>query len=168
MLSRFDSIVLLTLCCLAPTAAHCADFIRELQTAAITDGRSPLGHWGTDPDKYTAWGSHSNRLIPVYTFGTKGAGRGVDLDDYTGPKSAFRSEEALRRIFGTVPTNTHNPNAEYLDQTELAAIQRTAFAAGKKYVFLVIFDGMDWQTTWAAATYNRRKICYRSGRGEGN
>jgi alkaline phosphatase len=34
-------------------------------------------------------------------------------------------------------------------------------------VFLVIFDGMDWQTTWATAIYNRRQSAYRSGRGEG-
>jgi alkaline phosphatase len=26
---------------------------------------------------------------------------------------------------------------------------------------------MDWQTTWAAAIYNRRQVCYRSGRGVG-
>src|SRR5262249_17356397 len=54
-----------------------------------------------------------------------------------------------------------------MDQTDLASIQRAALATGKRYIFLVIFDGMDWQTTWAAATYNRRRISYRAGRGEG-
>jgi len=143
------------------------DFVRVLQTNAIQKGSSALGHWGPLPDIYIGWKSHTNRLIPVYTFGTKGAGQGIDLADYTGPKSAYRSESALKRIYGRVPTNTLNPEAEYCDQTDLAAIQRAAFAAGRKHVFLVIFDGMDWQTTWAAAIHNRRKLDYRSGRGSG-
>ncbi|MSR58929.1 MAG: alkaline phosphatase [Planctomycetaceae bacterium] len=149
------------------TRSRADDFLRDLQTRAINADYSSLAHWGPDPASYTAWGSHSNRLIPVYTFGTKGAGRGVDLIDYTGPHSAFRSESALRQIFGRVPTHTLNPSAEYLDQTDLAALQRAAFGSGKKYVFLVIFDGMDWQTTQAAAIYNRRSIVYRAGRGTG-
>jgi alkaline phosphatase len=143
------------------------DFVRALQTAAIEAGQSPLGHWGPDPKNYTAWTTHTNRLIPVYTYGTCGAGRGIDLTSYTGTNSAYRSEKALRRIYGYLPTNTLNPNADYLDQTGLAALQRAAFAAGKKYVFLFIFDGMDWHTTWAAAIYNRRSVGYRSGRGAG-
>jgi alkaline phosphatase len=162
----------LTALCLigvATTAAPAADqdFVRRLQESAIAEGRSPLGHWGPYPEKYTAWKTHTNRLIPVYTYGTRGIGAGVDLTHYTGANSAYRSEKSLRRIYGHVPTNTLNPQAEYLDQTDLAALQRAGFAAGKKYVFLVIFDGMDWQTTRAAAIHNRRKICYRAGRGEG-
>jgi len=153
---------------LAPQAIPAEkDFVRELQAAAIEAGHSPLGHWGPDPKNYTAWATHTNRLIPVYTYGTVGAGRGIDLTTYTGANSAYRSEKALRRIYGRVPTNSLNPRADYMDQTDLAALQRAAFAGGKRYVFLVIFDGMDWQTTWAAATYNRRRVCYRSGRGEG-
>jgi alkaline phosphatase len=148
-------------------ALRAADYVRDLQTAAVTEGKSPLGHWGTDPDNYTAWGSHSNRLIPVYAFGTKGAGKGADLDDYSGTNSPFRNEAAIRRIFGSLPTNTVNPQADYFDQTNLADVQRAAFANGKKHVFLVIFDGMDWQTTWAAAIFNRREIAYREGRGTG-
>ncbi len=143
------------------------DFSRQLQTSAIEEGHSPLGHWGADPENYTAWTTHSNRLIPVYTYGTRGAARGIDLAGYTGANSVYRSEKGLRRIYGRVPTNTLNPQADYMDQTDVAAIQRAAFTGGKKHVFLVIFDGMDWQTTWAAATYNRRRVCYRSGRGEG-
>jgi len=147
------------------------DFIRELQTQAIQSGKSPFGHWGPNPDKYTAWKTHTNRLIPVYTFGTRAAAKGIDLDSYTGTNSAYRSADALRRIYGRVPTNTVNPQAEYLDQTDLAALQRAGVAGGKtggkKYVFLVVFDGMDWQTTWAAAIYNRRDVAYRAGRGTG-
>ncbi|HEY2252196.1 MAG TPA: alkaline phosphatase, partial [Planctomycetaceae bacterium] len=110
---------------------------------------------------------HTNRLIPVYTFGTRGAAKGIDLTGYTGANSAYRSADALRRIYGKAPTDTLNPEADYLDQTDLAALQRAGFASGKKYVFLVVFDGMDWQTTWAAAIYNRRQVAYRAGRGTG-
>lgn len=143
------------------------DFVRALQTAAVESGQSRVGHWGLDPKNYTAWTTHTNRLIPVYTYGTRGAGQGIDLTSYAGANSAYRSEKALKRIYGRVPTNSLNPRADYMDQTDLAAMQRAAFAAGKKYVFLVIFDGMDWQTTWAAATFNHRNVGYRSGRGVG-
>lgn len=152
---------------LSVTSTEATDFVRELQTKAIADGKTPLGHWGLDPTSYTAWGSHTNRLIPVYTFGTRGAGKGVDLESYTGANSAYRSEEALRRIYGRLPTNTLNPTADYLDQTDLAALQRAAFAAGRKNVILVVFDGMDWQTTRAAAIYNEGRVSYTSGRGTG-
>lgn len=132
------------------------DYLRDLQTNAIKDGKSPVAHWGVDPNNYKEWGSHSNRLIPVYTFGTKGAGSGVDLTSYTGKSSAYRNETALKRIYGRVPSNTLNPEADYLDQTDLAVLQRAAFVAGKKHVILMIFDGMDWHTTRAAAIYNER------------
>jgi alkaline phosphatase len=143
------------------------DHLRELQTAAIRDGQSPVAHWGVDPKNYKEWGMHSNRLIPVYTFGTKGAGAGVDLNSYTGKNSAYRSEAALKRIYGRVPANTLNPQAEYFDQTDLAVLQRAAFAAGKKHIILMIFDGMDWHTTRAAAIYNEKCVSYSAGRGTG-
>jgi alkaline phosphatase len=151
----------------AAAVAGADDFVRKLQTAAIAEGRSPLGHWGPDAANYTAWKTHTNRLIPVYTFGTRGAGKDIDLDDYLAAHSAYRSTATLERIYGRVPTNTLNPHADYMDQTDIAAIQRAGIAAGRKYVFLVIFDGMDWQTTWAAAIFNRREVSYRAGRGTG-
>ncbi len=143
------------------------DYIRDLQTAAVKAKSADFGHWGPDPKNYIAWGSHSNRLIPVYTFGTLGAGKGVDLTSYTGANSPYRSEQELKRIYGRLPSNTLNPEAEYLDQTNLYDIQKAAFAAGKKHVFLVVFDGMDWDTTRNAAIYERQKIEYDAGRGTG-
>ena len=72
---------LLCLCLFAfSTAATAADHLRDLQTAAIKNGQSPVAHWGADPKNYKEWGTHSNRLIPVYTFGTLNAGKGVDLN----------------------------------------------------------------------------------------
>jgi alkaline phosphatase len=164
---RFRCGLVLLVCGLWPTLALGDDYVRTLQATAIAQGQSPLGHWGAEPAKYTAWGNHSNRLIPVYTFGTKNAGKGIDLGDYVFANSVYRSAEQLRKIYSTVPTNSVNPAAEYLDQTDVAAMQRAALVAGKKFLFLVVFDGMDWQTTRAAAIYNARRVAYSEGRGTG-
>jgi len=160
--------------CLLGTAAiaeaqsDANDHVRALQAAAIEQDQSPVGHWGSDPQKYTQWASHSNRLIPVYTFGTKNAGPGIDLRSYTGENSPYRSEEAIRRIYGYLPEKTVNPKADYLDQTNIYDIQAAAFEGGKKkHIFLVVFDGMDWQTTRAAAIYNEGRVSYSEGRGTG-
>lgn len=133
----------------------------------MANGRADFGHWGADPEKYVTWSSHSNRLIPVYAFGTAGAGEGIDLASYTGANSAYRSEQKLRRIYGYLPTNTVSPDAEHLDQTDVYRVQKAALDAGKKRIILVVFDGMDWQTTRAAAIWKTRKVEYGSGRGTG-
>ena len=148
-------------------ATEPADLPKQLQTRAIEDDQAAFGYWGTDPDKYTGWKSHSNRLIPVYTFGSKGSGDGVDLDSYTGPNSAYRSAAKVQALYGYVPEKTVNPNAVWLDQTNIADLQRTAAATGRKYIFLVVFDGMDWQTTRAASIWNQKKVTYTEGRGHG-
>lgn len=143
------------------------DFVRALQTKAIEDGKASWGHWGADPDNYIAWGTHSNRLIPVYTFGTLGAGDGIDLTSYQGAQSPYRNEKSLQRIYGRTPTKTLNSQAEYFDQTNVFELQKAALDAGKKHVFLVIFDGMDWQSTRNAAIYKTKKVAYEKGRGTG-
>lgn len=143
------------------------DPIREIEVQGVKQKQSPVMFWGTDPDKFSNWTSHSNRLIPVYTFGTKGAGPGIDLSSYQVENSPYRSEKALRRIYGRVPADTLNPKAEYFDQSNLGEIQKAALESGKKYIFLVVFDGMDWQTTRAAALYKTGKVGYKKGRGTG-
>lgn len=143
------------------------DYIRELQNAAISAKKADWGYWGPEPKNYVGWTSHSNRLIPVYTFGTLGAGQGVDLTSYTGEHSPYRSEAAIKKIYGKLPPDTLNPKADYLDQTNIFDIQRAAADAGKKYIFLVIFDGMDWQTTRNAAIQAQGAVKYDSGRGTG-
>ncbi len=143
------------------------DPLREIQKAGIENAQSPVMYWGTDPHTFSNWTNHSNRLIPVYAFGTKGAGEGIDLESYQGEHSPYRSEAALKKIYGRLPEHTLNPNAEYFDQSNIGEIQKTALDAGKKYIFLVVFDGMDWQTTFAAATYKNGKVAYHAGRGTG-
>ncbi len=140
--------------------ASAEDLVKDLQNRAITDGAASWGHWGPDPGKYTGWTNHSNRLIPVYTFG-------IDLESVKGPRSAYRDAERLEQLYGRLPDETMNPQAEYFDQTDIARLQRDALAAGKKYVVLIVFDGMDWQTTQAAAIFNSGKVGYTAGRGTG-
>lgn len=147
--------------------AFSADYIRNLQEQAINDGKAEFGHWGADPANYKMWGSHSNRLIPVYAFGTLNAGDQIDLRSYQGANSPYRSEAQLRRIYGRLPADTLEPTAEYFDQTDLFRIQQAALNARKKHIFLVVFDGMDWQTTRAAAIYKTQKLGYSEGRGQG-
>lgn len=155
------SIAALGLCQNLGSPAAAEDKMRGLQARAIAEDRAPWGHWGTDPKKYTGWKSHSNRLIPVYTFG-------MSLEGVAKEKSPYRSEAALTRLYGRVPERTLNPQADYFDQTDVYKLQQAAMAAGKKYVVLIVFDGTDWQTTWAAASYRAGKVAYREGRGTGH
>ena len=146
-----------------------ADHIRELQTAAIEANKADFGHWGVDPANYKLWGTHSNRLIPVYAFGTQVSEtpKPFDLRQFTGSNSPYRSEAQLKRIYGRLPSHTINHSAEYMDQTNIYDLQMAGFANGKKYVFLMIFDGMDWQTSRAASIYKTQSISYAAGRGNG-
>ncbi len=141
-------------------AARGGDHLREMQQQAIDSGQAKWGHWGYKPDEYRGWKTHSNRLIPVYSFG-------LNLDRVRGPNSVYRSAERLKALYGGVPANTVNTQAEYFDQTDIYNLQKAAHEAGKKYIILMVFDGMDWQTTWAAATYAAGKVNYRDGRGTG-
>ena len=171
-MNRAVSSSLLALIILAIVAPVCAekpteDHIRKIQAAAIKNKKSPVAHWGFDPEDYTQWSNHSLRLIPVYTFGTKGDPQGIDLDSYTGKNSPYRNAKALESIYGFLPENSVNPKADYLDQTNLYEIQQAALRAGKKNIILFVFDGMDWQTTKAAALYYTGKDSYKSGRGTG-
>lgn len=147
--------------------AAAGDWVRDLQTKAVEQGRADFGHWGIDPGNYVLWGTHSNRLIPVYTFGTTTGDPKLNLDNYQGPHSLYRQAAELKRLYGRVPTQTLCETATYLDQTNIYDLQRAAAAAGKKHIFLVIFDGMDWVTTRAAAIHATQKVDYGSGRGHG-
>lgn len=142
------------------------DPIRQLQHDAVIRNKTNQLHWGADPNNYIEWDNHSNRLIPVYTFGTKGAGKGVDLESYTGQKSPYRDGDALTRLYSAVPKGTLNPEADYLDQTNIHDIQKAAAASGKKHLFLVVFDGMCWHATRAAAMAKSGQV-YQDGRGTG-
>lgn len=150
----------------APSPTVAGD-VRELQKNAVEANHSDAVHWGTDPAKYVTWSTHSNRLTPVYTFGTKGAGAGIDLESYTGENSAYRDEARLRQIYGYLPTHTVSSDAVYMDQTDIYRLQKAALDAGKKRVILVVFDGNDWVSTRAAAIWKSGKIAYDGGRGTG-
>ncbi|QDV27396.1 alkaline phosphatase [Aureliella helgolandensis] len=159
-LRRHGLAIALLSCLAAPSALHAKDPIADLQAEAITTGKAEFGHWGPNKDKYSSWTTHSNRLIPVYSFGG-------NLDQVSGENSVYRSAEGLTKLYGTLPPETLNPQAEYFDQTDVYRLQEMAAAAGKKHIVLFVFDGMDWQTTRAAAIAKSGAVKYDEGRGTG-
>lgn len=149
-----------------PCSALAEDRLKELQTEYSTtagEKRDRVYHFGSQGpgDVYSNHGSHSNRLIPVYTWGTK-----ADLGLIMGEASSYRDPEKLKAIYGYVPENTVNPRAEYADQSEIRKVLESAVAKGAKHVFIVWFDGMDWPATQAAAIVKSNKI-YTEGKGSG-
>jgi len=147
-----------------PTAAelHVAapDRIRQMQSEAEASGHAAWGHWGDQPGRYVSWSNHSNRLIPVYTFG-------MPLDAVRSASSVYRDAARLTALYGRLPEATLNPQADYFDQTDVHRLQMMAADAGKKYIILVVFDGMDWHTTRTAAIAARGRVEYAEGRGTG-
>lgn len=143
-----------------------ADRIKDLQTNNVATTKKKIArpyHFGSQGagDVFSNHGSHSNRLIPVYTFGRKGR-----LDQVTGSNSLYRDPEKLKALYGFLPENTVNPEAEYADQSDLYRVQRDAVKNGVKHLFIVWFDGFDWQTTQAAAIAKTGKV-YTEGKGSG-
>lgn len=136
------------------------DPVRLMQSAAISDTSASWAHWGLDPAKYSSWIQHSNRLVPVYTFG-------ITLDSFREEGSVYASPDRLEQLYGYVPDGTVNPTAMYYDQTDLYRLQVAAVEAGYSNIILMVFDGMDWQTTRAAAIYKQGRNSYTSGRGRG-
>ncbi|MEM6689293.1 MAG: alkaline phosphatase [Planctomycetota bacterium] len=136
------------------------DPMRQLQEDSVKTQKPVYGHWGNQPDKFSAWVNHSNRLIPVYTFGWT-------LDALRERGSVYQDPKRLARLYGEVPKSTVNPVALYFDQTDLYDIQKAAYESGIQNVILMVFDGMDWQTTRAAAIYKNGADQYQSGRGTG-
>jgi alkaline phosphatase len=137
------------------------DRIATLQSNAMAEKSASWGHWGNRPGGYNAWTNHSNRLIPVYVFGGSFA-------PYMNEGSVYRDAKAIEALYGQLPNNTLNEQAVYGDQTDIYRLQRRAIdEQGKKFVFLVVFDGMDWQTTQAAAMVKTGKVAYTEGKGTG-
>ncbi|MBX6315681.1 MAG: alkaline phosphatase [Isosphaeraceae bacterium] len=120
-------------------------------------------HFGSQGpnDVFSNHTSHTNRLIPVYVFGKK-----ADLGSVTGPNSRYRDPEKIKALYGALPENTVNPEADYCDQSDLYRVQKEAIAKGVKHLFIVWFDGMDWETTRAAAIAKTGRI-YTEGKGSG-
>lgn len=136
------------------------DLISEFQYRAASLKKADWIHWGDRKGTYSNWTSHSNRLIPAYGFG-------INFDSVQGENSVYRSEEKLKALYGRLPPETLNPEAEYFDQTDVFHLQKKAWESGKKNIILVVFDGMDWQTIQAASIYKNKKVLYTEGPGAG-
>lgn len=130
-----------------------------MQSLAVSTRSTNWAHWGPNQRTYSSWTSHSNRLIPLYTYG-------IDLDSVDGANSPYRNAERIKELYGELPIETLNPQANYCDQTDVYRLQEMSAKAGKKCIVLFVFDGMDWHTTRAAAIYQSQKV-YAEGRGSG-
>ncbi|NBS33700.1 MAG: alkaline phosphatase, partial [Planctomycetia bacterium] len=157
---RFLFLLCLASCLLASAVTPAADDpIRQLQIEAEISGRADWGHWGDQPGKYVTWSNHSNRLIPVYAFGT-------DLERVRGVNSPYRHADRLEALYGRLPDDTLNPEADYFDQTDIYDLQLQAAEAGAKRIVLVVFDGLDWHTTRTASIAATGRVPYDEGRGD--
>ena len=136
------------------------DRMRVLQTQAIEKKSATWGYWGPSPATYSGWTSHTNRLTPIYVFGG-------NLSENCGSNSLFRDAGRVESLLGADSRRSVNPDADYCDQTDIFRLQRAAYIEGKRYIILVVFDGMDWQTTAAASAYQSGSVGYQSGRGSG-
>ncbi|MGY8771725.1 MAG: alkaline phosphatase, partial [Pirellulales bacterium] len=114
--------------------------MRQFQFQATVLEKTDWVHWGDRKGIYSKWTSHSNRLIPVYSYGGS-------LESIKGANSCYRDEAKLKEIYLKQPLGTLNPSAEYFDQTDLYRLQKNAWKSGKRNVILMVFDGMDWNTT---------------------
>lgn len=143
-----------------------ADHLQKYQGEAIatkTEKKSRPWHFGSQArtDVYSNHTSHSNRLIPVYAFGSK-----IRLSDVAGSNSLYRDPAKIKALYGYDAPNTHNPKADYFDQTDLYKLQKDAVERGVKHLFVVWFDGLDYEATQAAAVAKSGQI-YTSGKGSG-
>ncbi len=164
---RLIAVALLLAVGAAPLSAdEPADRLKKLQTDNVAAAKKKVDrpyHFGSQGpgDVFSNHGSHSNRLIPFYTFGRK-----ADVASITGTNSVYRDAGRLKKLYGFVPENTVNPTAEYADQSDLYKVQADAVARGAKHLFIVWFDGLDWPTTRAAAIAKTGKD-YTEGKGAG-
>jgi alkaline phosphatase len=150
----------------AESAIEAADHLKRLQSSSVahaTQQRARAYHFGSQGagSVFSNHTSHSNRLIPFYTFG-----RTIDPDAVTGVNSIYRDPERLKALYGFLPANTVNPEANYADQSDFGPLLSTAVKKGAKHLFIVWFDGLDWPTTQAAAVAKTGKI-YTTGKGFG-
>lgn len=160
------STLALSITLLAQDAPPAKDPVAALQADAIATKKAKKPrpwHFGSQPanEVYTNHTSHSNRLIPVYTFGSK-----IRLADVAGANSLYRDQSKIDALYGYKVANTLNPEAEYFDQTDLKKVQKDAVERGVKHLFVVWFDGFDWETTQAAAAAKSGQV-YSAGKGSG-
>ncbi|MEM0925702.1 MAG: alkaline phosphatase [Planctomycetota bacterium] len=136
------------------------DGMKEMQRLSATSQKPVYGRWGLKENAYSSWTQHSNRLVPLYTFG-------VTLSDLRESGSVYADENRLSALGGKPGRDSVTRHVTFYDQTDIYTLQQAAFEAGFTNIILMVFDGMDWETTRAAAVYRSGSVSYDSGRGMG-
>ncbi len=158
--------LLAVLIVVVPSLARAADPIRDLQKEYVAKKNERVErayHFGSQGkgSVFSNHTQHTNRLLPFYTFGNA-----IDPSTVIGINSLYRDSSKIKALYGFEPANTLNPDAEYCDQSDFAKLQRDAIRNGAKHLFIVWFDGLDWDTTRAAAIAKTGKV-YTEGKGSG-
>ncbi|MEO1618350.1 MAG: alkaline phosphatase [Planctomycetota bacterium] len=161
-LSRMTRFVLTLMVLAASMRSTCSaqDALKQLQRLSVTTQKPVYGHWGANPETYSSWTTHSNRLVPLYTFG-------ITLSKLREQGSLYADADRLASLDGTPGPDSVTPTAMFYDQTDVYTLQQAAVDAGYSNIILMVFDGLDWETTRAAAIYKSGRVDYESGRGRG-
>ncbi|MBK8979981.1 MAG: alkaline phosphatase [Planctomycetes bacterium] len=127
------------------------DPLRALQEQAIETRDQRLERcyaygWQGLADVFSTHRTHSNRPVPVMTFGAFG-----DLASITGTASVYRDADALAAIYGGTPPHTVDSRHALGDQTQICELLQDAADRGARRLIVLLLDGCDWQTYAAAA-----------------
>ena len=96
-------------------------------------------------DVFSNHDGHTNRLIPDPHLRPQDRPR----RRHGQPIASYRDDgEGLRKLYGFLPENTRStPTPTYADQSDLRGVHEAgAVDRGVKHLFIVWFDGMDWET----------------------
>ncbi|KAA5539932.1 alkaline phosphatase [Roseiconus nitratireducens] len=91
----------------------------------------------------------------------------MTLDRLRERGSAYADQQRLDKLTGQSNNDAFNPIALYFDQTAVYDLQQAAVDAGYSNIIVMVFDGMDWNTTRAASIYKTGNADQPSGRGSG-
>ncbi len=130
------------------------DLMRDLQEEQIQSReekrKRPYAFgWRGLSDVFSNHRYHSNRPVPVMTFGRFG-----DMGSIMDGASPYRDGESLAAIYGEECRETVSSDHTYGDQTQLHSLMLQAARDGAKRIIVLLMDGGDWQTYAAASIYS--------------
>ena len=119
----------------APAApASAADPIRAMEAEAEATGKAAWGHWGDQPGRFISWSNHSNRLIPVYAFGTR-------LDDL---QTVYTTGNPSGAALGSVSDTGH---AIFYVRRGTAAVSGVSVLSANGAGYVLFDSGSAYQAT---------------------
>ena len=84
--------------------------LREFQFRAVELNSANWIHWGDQASRFSNWTTHSNRLVPVYTWG-------LSLESVKDENSPYRDETQIKEIYGSLPAKTASGYQSFAGQS---------------------------------------------------